>query len=148
MRACVRDVFAIYDNNISPSLLMIIIKIIIIYKYISYKSDTLMIPPPTGSRVPLLVHIMQSIIILSSWLHNLGEDSSRQANWKAGCCGLHLTMRHYGCPTTTAAATTTTTTMMVNPRNVPDCFVQQFHAFNLSHNIPLLNLIKYRIFWC
>ena len=28
---CVRDVCAIYDNNISPSLLMIIIKIIILY---------------------------------------------------------------------------------------------------------------------
>ena len=31
MRACVRDVFAIYNNNISPRLIMIIIKIIIIY---------------------------------------------------------------------------------------------------------------------
>ena len=30
----------------------------------------------------------------------------------------------------------------MNPRNVPDCFVQQFH---LSQHIPLLNLIKYRI---
>ena len=29
--ACVRDVFAIYDNNISPRLVMIIIKIIILY---------------------------------------------------------------------------------------------------------------------
>ena len=28
---CVRDVCAIYDNNISPSLLMILIKIIILY---------------------------------------------------------------------------------------------------------------------
>ena len=27
VRACVRDVFAIYDNNISPRLVMIIIKI-------------------------------------------------------------------------------------------------------------------------
>ena len=41
---CVRDGFAIYDNNISPRLvgLMIIIKIILL-SYISYKSDTLMI---------------------------------------------------------------------------------------------------------
>ena len=31
MRACVRDVFAIYDNNILPRLIMIIIKITIIY---------------------------------------------------------------------------------------------------------------------
>ena len=29
VRECVRDVFAIYDNNISPRLIMIIIKIII-----------------------------------------------------------------------------------------------------------------------
>ena len=36
----------------------------------------------------------------------------------------------------------------MNPHNVPDCFVQQVHAFNLSQNIPLLNLIKYRIFVC
>ena len=47
MRACVRDVFAIYDNDILPRLIMIIIKIII---YISYKSDTLMISP---KRVPV-----------------------------------------------------------------------------------------------
>ena len=45
VRAFVRDVFAIYDNNISRRLIMIIIKIIILYlSYISYKSDTLMIP--------------------------------------------------------------------------------------------------------
>ena len=35
-------VCAIYDNNISPSLLMIIIKLL---SYVSYKSDTLMISP-------------------------------------------------------------------------------------------------------
>ena len=29
--ACLRDVFAIYDNNISPRLIMIIIKISILY---------------------------------------------------------------------------------------------------------------------
>ena len=31
MSACMCDVFAIYDNNISPRLIMIIIKIIILY---------------------------------------------------------------------------------------------------------------------
>ena len=31
VRACVRDVFAIYDNDILPMLIMIIIKIIILY---------------------------------------------------------------------------------------------------------------------
>ena len=30
-RVCVRDVFAIYDNNISPRLMMIIIKIISLF---------------------------------------------------------------------------------------------------------------------
>ena len=44
--ACVRDVFAIYDNNISPSLLTIIIKIIIIYFIqIRHTEDF----PPTGT---------------------------------------------------------------------------------------------------
>ena len=31
MHACMRDVFAIYDNDILPRLIMIIIKIIILY---------------------------------------------------------------------------------------------------------------------
>ena len=31
VRVCVRDVFAIYDNDILPRLIMIIIKIIILY---------------------------------------------------------------------------------------------------------------------
>ena len=31
MHACVRDVFAIYDNDILPRLIMIIIKMIILY---------------------------------------------------------------------------------------------------------------------
>ena len=31
VHACVRDVFAIYDNDILPRLIMIIIKIIILY---------------------------------------------------------------------------------------------------------------------
>ena len=48
---CVRDdVCAIYDNNISPSLLMIIIKIIILYFIQIRHTDAF---PPTGT---LLVH--------------------------------------------------------------------------------------------
>ena len=47
VRPCVRDVFAIYDNNIWPTLIMIIIKKILFH--MSYKSDTLMISP---QRVP------------------------------------------------------------------------------------------------
>ena len=47
--ACVRDVFAIlriYDNNISPGLLMIIIKIIILYFIQIRHTDDF---PPTGT---------------------------------------------------------------------------------------------------
>ena len=42
---CVRDVCAIYDNNISPSLLMIIIKIIILYFIQIRHTDAF---PPNG----------------------------------------------------------------------------------------------------
>ena len=42
----VRDVFAIYDNNISPGLLMIIIKIIILYFIQIRHTDDF---PPTGT---------------------------------------------------------------------------------------------------
>ena len=44
--ACVRDVFAIYDNHISPGLLMIIIKIIILYFIQIRHTDDF---PPTGT---------------------------------------------------------------------------------------------------
>ena len=30
----------------------------------------------------------------------------------------------------------------MNPYNAPDCYVQQLHAFRLSQQIPMLNLIK------
>ena len=46
VRECVRDVFAIYDNNISPGLLMIIIKIIILYFIQIRHTDDF---PPTGT---------------------------------------------------------------------------------------------------
>ena len=49
---CVRDVCAIYDNNISPSLLMIIIKIIILYFIQIRHTDAF---PPTGT---LLVRVI------------------------------------------------------------------------------------------
>ena len=42
----VRDVFAIYDNNISPGVLMIIIKIIILYFIQIRHTDDF---PPTGT---------------------------------------------------------------------------------------------------
>ena len=45
VHACVRDVFAIYDDNILPRLIMIIIKIIIVYfKQIRHTDDF----PSTG----------------------------------------------------------------------------------------------------
>ena len=49
---CVRDVCAIYDNNISPSLLMIIIKIIILYFIQIRHTDDF---PPTGTLLVLLI---------------------------------------------------------------------------------------------
>ena len=79
---------------------------------------------------------MQSIIIMSSWLHNLAEDSSRKANWKAGIVRPSPNHETLWLPNDDDDG-------CMNPRNVPDCFVQQLHAFNLSQNIPmLLNLIK------
>ena len=47
----VRDVCAIYDNNISPSLLMIIIKIIILYFIKIRNTDDF---PPTGTLLVLI----------------------------------------------------------------------------------------------
>ena len=47
-RACVRDVFAIYDNNISQRLIMIIIKIIILYFIQIRHTDDF---PSTGTRL-------------------------------------------------------------------------------------------------
>ena len=49
----VHDVFAIYDNNISPGLLMIIIKIIILYFIQIRHTDDF---PPTGT--PASYYIM------------------------------------------------------------------------------------------
>ena len=46
--ACVRDVFALYDNNISPRLIMIIIKIIILYFIQIRHFDDF---PSTGTRL-------------------------------------------------------------------------------------------------
>ena len=48
VRACVRDVFAIYDNNILPRLIMIIIKNIILY-FIQIKNNEDF--PSTGTRL-------------------------------------------------------------------------------------------------
>ena len=55
VHACVRDVFAIYDDNSLPRLIMIIIKIIILY-FIQIR--TLMISP---QRVYRLVIVMLPI---------------------------------------------------------------------------------------
>ena len=47
-RACMRDVFAIYDNNILPRLIMTIIKIIILYYIQIRHTDDF---PSTGTRL-------------------------------------------------------------------------------------------------
>ena len=46
--ACVHDVFAIYDNNISPGLIMIIIKVIILYFIQIRYTDNF---PSTGTQL-------------------------------------------------------------------------------------------------
>ena len=51
---CVRNVCAIYDNNISPSLLMIIIKIIILYFIQIRHTDAF---PPTGTLLVLIIAV-------------------------------------------------------------------------------------------
>ena len=48
VHACVRDVFAIYDNDILPRLIMIIIKIIILYFIQIRHTDDF---PTTGTRL-------------------------------------------------------------------------------------------------
>ena len=54
MRACMRDVFAIYDNKILPRLIMIIIKIIILYFIQIRHTDDF---PSTGTRLVNLTTI-------------------------------------------------------------------------------------------
>ena len=48
VRECVRDVFAVYDNNISPRLIMILIKITILYSTQIRHTDDF---PSTGTRI-------------------------------------------------------------------------------------------------
>ena len=62
---CVRDVCAIYDNNISPSLLMIIIKIIILYFIQIRQTDDF---PPTGT---MLVMYKASKFITTAGMYTL-----------------------------------------------------------------------------
>ena len=54
VHACVRDVFAIYDNNsIRPRLIMITIKIIILhFIQITHTDDF----PSTGTRLVFIIH--------------------------------------------------------------------------------------------
>ena len=53
VRVCVRDVVAIYDNNILPRLIMIIIKNIILYFIqIRHTGDL----PSTGTRLVSIIH--------------------------------------------------------------------------------------------
>ena len=50
---CVRDVFAMYDNTISPRLIMMIIKIIILYFIQIRHTDDF---PSTGTRLAIITH--------------------------------------------------------------------------------------------
>ena len=79
---CVRDVCAIYDNNISPSLLMIIIKIIILYFIQIRHTDAF---PPTGT---LLVYIIDET--------GLCLQDTRSANGEEAVCHtirLYMTLK-------------------------------------------------------
>ena len=56
--ACVRDMLSIYDNNISPGLIMIIIKNIIIYFIQMKHIDDL---PSTGTRLVGIIYTYNSL---------------------------------------------------------------------------------------
>ena len=62
VHACVRDVFAIYDDNIFPRLIMIIIKIIILYFIRIRHTDDF---PSTGKfyLLELLFSIINSAVV-------------------------------------------------------------------------------------
>ena len=59
VHACVRIVFAIYDNDILPSLIMIIIKIIILYFIPIRRTDDF---PSTGTRLVVVIQTYTSSI--------------------------------------------------------------------------------------
>ena len=61
VHAGVRDVFAIYDDNILPRLIMIIIKIIILY-FIQIR-HTVMISPQRVYRLVIIIIIITIIFI-------------------------------------------------------------------------------------
>ena len=57
--ACVRDVFAIYENKIGPRLLMIIIKISILYFIQIRHTDDF---PSTGTRLVIIMDVLKENI--------------------------------------------------------------------------------------
>ena len=66
--ACFRDVFATYDNNISPRLIMIIIKIIIPYLIQIRHTDDF---PSTGTRLVLIKQVYTRIAYILYILNTL-----------------------------------------------------------------------------
>ena len=58
---CVRDVCAIYDNNISPSLLMIMITIIILYFIQIRHTDDF---PPTGTLLVSIIFHSENVFVI------------------------------------------------------------------------------------
>ena len=63
MCACLRDVFAIYDNNALPRLIMIIIKIIFLYFIQIRHADDF---PSTGTRLVLLTAQTHPLIFITN----------------------------------------------------------------------------------
>ena len=66
VRVCVRDVFGIYDNNIQPRLIMIIIKNVILYFiHITHTDDF----PSTGTRLVLIICLGLDLCSFVSFVH-------------------------------------------------------------------------------
>ena len=72
------DVFAIYDNNISPSLLMIILKIIILY-FIQFQIRHTDNFPPTGTPASKYNWLCYNVHATQFNLISNGADNAQQS---------------------------------------------------------------------
>ena len=70
-RACVRDVFAIYDNDILPRLIMIIIKIIMLYFIQIRHTDDFLLNGYSSSVTKCLYYNVKSACSLLTFRHHL-----------------------------------------------------------------------------
>ena len=80
VRTCVRDVFAKYDNNTLPRLIMIIIKTIFLYFIEIALTDDYF--PSTGSRHVTIIFLRTSITIVrdsDKFIHRTGNATTKHA---------------------------------------------------------------------